>query len=72
MVIEQLSKDEQHLVMYAIRQFGTGGHPLPDEQNIVSFNLQYATQCLQRALKDSILSAPEREQIAGIVIKLCD
>jgi hypothetical protein len=51
MIVEQLSKYEQRIVMRAIRQFGTGGHALPNEQNVVFFAPQYAAQCLCQALK---------------------
>ena len=70
MVVEQLSKYEQRIVMHAIRQFGTGGHPLPNEQNVVFFTPQYASQCLHQTLKRAILDEEERKQIMDIVIKL--
>jgi len=56
--------------MYAIRQFGTGGHPWPDKQNVSYFTSLYASQCLRRALKEAILDMPERETMAEIVMKL--
>lgn len=70
MMVEQLSQYEQHLVMYAIQQFGKGGHPLPDKKNVIFFTPQYASQCLRRVLKGAILNAPEREKITNIVRKL--
>lgn len=72
MIVEQLSKDEQLIVMHAIRQFGTGGHALPNEQNVVFFTSQYASQCLRQALKEAIIDVQERKQIADIVLKLRD
>jgi hypothetical protein len=70
MTVDQLSRNEQRLIVYAIRQFGTCGHPLPDEQNVVFFTPQYASQCLHRALKGAILNGPEQKKLANIVIKL--
>lgn len=72
MIVEKLSKDEQLIVMHAIRQFGTGGHALPNEQNVGSFTPQYASQCLREALKETIIDVQERKQIADIVLKLRD
>jgi hypothetical protein len=72
MIVEQLSKDEQLIVMHAIRQFGTGGHAFPNEQNVVFFTPQYATQCLRQALKEAIIDVQGRKQIADIVLKLRD
>jgi hypothetical protein len=69
-VVEQLSKDEQRIIMYAIRQFGTGGHPLPDERNVISFTPKYTLQCLRRTLKNATLDDSEREKITSIVMKL--
>jgi hypothetical protein len=72
MLVEQLSKDEQRIVMHAIRQFGKGGHALPNKQNVVFFTSQYASQCLRQALKEVIIDVQERKQIADIVLKLRD
>lgn len=72
MIVEQLSRYEKRIVMHAIRQFGTGGHALPNEQNVVFFTSQYASQCLRRALKGAIIDVQERKQIADIVLKLRD
>lgn len=70
MAIEQLSKREQLIVMHAIRQFGTGGHPLPDEQNVAFFTPRYASKCLRQTLKAAVLDEQERKQITDIVLKL--
>jgi len=70
MKVEQLTISEQSLVMYAIRQFGKGGHPMPDKKNVIFFTPQYASQCLRRVLKGAILNAPEREKITDVVRKL--
>lgn len=72
MTVEQLSKCEQRLVMHAIRQFGTGGHPLPNELNVVFFTSQYVSQCLRQALKGAILDVQERKQLTDIILKLSD
>jgi hypothetical protein len=72
MTVDQLSKHEQRLVMHTIRQFGTGGHPLPDELNVVFFTPQYVSQCLHQALKVAILDVQERKQLTEIIIKLSD
>jgi hypothetical protein len=72
MKVEQLSKHERLIVMHAIRQFGTGGHAMPDEQNIIYFTPQYASLCLRRTLQRAILNDIERQQIAEIALKLSD
>jgi len=70
MTIKELSADERNIVMHAIRQFGKGGHPYPDEQNINSFTSRFATQCLCRVLKRVELSGSARGQIEIIMTKL--
>ena len=68
--VGELNKYERNIVVHAIRQFGTGGHALPDEQNVVYFTPQYALRCLHQALKRAILDVHERKEIAGIILKL--
>lgn len=70
MRINELDVEEQSIVMHAIRQFGRGGHPYPDEQNLTFFASKFAAQCLRRALKRAELSVVERQQVEAIIEKL--
>jgi hypothetical protein len=67
MTIEELKEDERLTVMYAIRQYGQGGHPYPDEQNINLFTPEFARECLQRVLSRAELAVGEREHIELII-----
>lgn len=70
MGITELDTEERSIVMHGIRQFGRGGHPYPDEQNLNSFTSVFAAQCLRRVLKHAQLSAAERRQVEAIIEKL--
>ena len=70
MMIKELSADERRIVMFAIRQFGQGGHPYPDEQNIDFFTSEFAAECLRTVLDRAELSTSVRTQIELIINKL--
>jgi hypothetical protein len=70
MMIKEFDEEERRTVMYAVRQFGQGGYPYPDEGNINSFTPEFALTCLHEALDRAKLTAAERELIEGIIYKL--
>jgi hypothetical protein len=70
MTIRELSEEDRRTVMYAIRQYGQGGYPFPDEHNINSFSSEFAAKCLYTVLDRAEINLAERQQIELIINKL--